>query len=176
MVSLLMDTVTHCERKASFRVLASGVCAKTVIDQCHELNITFEKLEGCGREETSHQLRYIKEPHSLAHRFDVRALATTLSHSTAGIREYLTRALEKLGRYRAIAAGLANASRTMEHSLFQHIAVQPITAPELLPKDFNLINALQDFESIWSRATKTISHERLHPLRDQASTNYQRRL
>lgn len=145
-------------------------------DQCHELNITFEKLEGCGREETSHQLRYIKELLSLAHRFDVRALATILSHPNASIRECLPRALEKLGRYRAIAAGLANASRTREHSLFQDIVVQPITAPELLPKDLNLINALQDFESIWSRATKTISHERLHPLRDQASTNYQRRL
>lgn len=176
MLSLLMDTVTHCTRKASFRVLASGVCAEKVIDQCHELNITFERLEGCGREETSHQLRHIKELLSLAHRFDVRSLATILSHSTASIREYLPRALEKLGRYRAIAAGLANASRTREHSLFQHIVVQPITAPGLLPKDFNLINALQDFESIWSRATKKISHERLRPLRDQASKNYQRRL
>lgn len=175
MVSLLMDTVSQCKHQASFSVLADGDCARRVTEQCDELNSVFERLEGCDLEGSSHQARVLRELLLLAHRFDTRSLTTVLSHSTASIREYLPRALGKLGRYRAIAAGLANASRTREHSLFQHIIVEPVAAPGVHPEDLTLNGALQDFESIWSRITNKVSHDKLHQLREQARKKYQRR-
>lgn len=148
MMSLLLDTVSHCKSQASFSVVVDVVRAKRVTDQCEELRSAFEKLETCELEERSLQVRALRDLLSLAHQFDVQYLATILSHSTGSVREYLPRAVEKLGRYRAIAAGLANASRTREHSLFQHIMVKPIANPGLHVGHLNLKDTLQDFESI----------------------------
>jgi hypothetical protein len=176
MVSLLLDTVSHCKSQASFSVLVDVVRAKRVAEQCEELKSAFEELEKCELKKRSLQVRVLRDLLSLAHQFDVQYLATILSHSTASAREYLPRAIKKLGRYRAIAAGLANASRTRKHSLFQHIMVKPIANPELNAGHLNLKDTLQDFESIWSRMTNKASHDRLHQLQEQARKKFRRRL
>ncbi|KAM0724128.1 hypothetical protein Q7P37_000009 [Cladosporium fusiforme] len=176
MVSLLMGAVSHCMHQTSSGILADGICMERVKEQCDELSTVFEELEECDPEERPHQVRVLRELLSLAHRFDVQSLPTILTHSTASVREYLLRAVEKLGRYRAIAAGLANASRTKEHSLFQHIIVQPIATPELDPNDLKSNGSLQDFESVWSRTTNKTSLHGVYQLREQAGKKYQRRL
>jgi hypothetical protein len=107
-------------------------------------------------------LRYLKEILSLAFRFDMQTLVRVLKQSRLvdlTLEGYLPKAIAKLGHYRAIAKSLAEAVRTIRHSLFKRITVRPIEPPSLLLDSGLLTDALRDFEAIWSRSASKVSQE-----------------
>jgi hypothetical protein len=173
---LLLQTMSQCKGEISIccRSDASGVAK--LQDQCQEFGAIFERLEQSDDKQT--WLQYLDELLSLAHRFGVNPLVAVLSRSRTmdpTTREYLPKAIEKLGRYRSIAKDLARASKTKNHSLFQRITVRPIELPDPPLDSRNLTGSLQDFESVWSRNAGGVSHSLLQQVREKAETKYQSR-
>jgi hypothetical protein len=107
---LLAGAVSPSRPESSAGASKNATRATKMHDQCNELNGTFEKLENST--DTDTMLQYLKELLSLAYHFDIRTLVTVLKQSNLAdstLEGYLPRAIEKLGHYRAIATGLANA-------------------------------------------------------------------
>jgi hypothetical protein len=146
-------------------------------NQCNELKGTFEKLENST--DTDTMLQYLKELLSLAYHFDIRTLVTVLKQSNiadSSLEGYLPRAIEKLGHYRAIATGLANAARTTRHPLFKRITVRSITPPNILLDNGPLNDALRNFEAVWSRSASKISPNQSKLLHEKTRVKYHSRI
>jgi hypothetical protein len=146
-------------------------------DQCDELKDAFVKLESSIEKDTL--IGHLKETLSLAYHFDVQTLVTVLkqSHLTdPNLEGYLPRAIEKLGHYRGIAGGLANAARTTRHSLFRRITVRSIEPPNLLQDNGLLTDALQNFKAIWSRSVCEDFHGQSKLLYEKTRAKYHSRV
>jgi hypothetical protein len=142
-------------------------------DQCNELKDAFEKLESSIEKDTL--IRHLKETLLLAYHFDVQTLVTVLKQSRLtdpNLEGYLPRAIEKLGHYRGIAAGLANAARTTRHSLFRRITVRSIESPNLLQDNGLLTGALQNSKAIWSRSVCEDFHGQSKLLYEKTRAKY----
>jgi hypothetical protein len=174
---LLLQTMSQCKDENSIcgRSDASGVAI--LQEQCQEFGDIFERLEKSDDKQAWFQ--HLDELLSLAHLFEVQTLAKLLNRSRTVVpstKEYLPKAIEKLGRYRSIAKGLARASKTKSHSLFQRITVRPIELPDLQKDARNLTGSLQDFESVWLRNAGGVSHSLLQLVRDKVENKYQSRI
>jgi hypothetical protein len=144
--------------------------------QCDELKDAFEKLESST--DTDTLIRHLKETLSLAYHFDVRTLVTVLKQSRLAdptLEGYLPRAIEKLGHYRGIAAGLANATKTTKHSLFSRITVYSIEPPSLLDNGL-LTDCLHNFEAIWSRSVREDFHGQSKLVYEKTKAKYHSRV
>ena len=174
---LLMGAVSPSRLGPSASTSRDIMGAVKMHNQCDELKDAFEKLESSTNTDTL--VRYLKEILSLAYHFDVRTLVTVLKQSHLADRSlegYLPRAIEKLGHYRAIAADLANAARTREHSLFKRITVRSIEPPNLLLDNGLLTNALRNFEAIWSRSVCKEFHDQSKLLYEKTRAKYHSRV
>jgi hypothetical protein len=174
---LLLQAMSECKREILNCRSSNASEVDKMQEQCKEFGEVFEDLEKCDDKQTS--LQHLDKLLSLAHQFGVHTLATVLGQSSAmdpNLKEYLPRAIEKLGRYRAIAVNLAKASETKKHSLFQSITVRPIELPGLQLDSRNFTGSLQDFERVWSRNAGGVSHDLLQQLREKAKAKYQSRI
>jgi hypothetical protein len=177
MPELLLQTMSECKREISICRQSNATKVARMQEQCKTFGEVFEGLEESDDKQTS--LQHLDKLMSLAHRFEVHTLATVLDQSSAmdpTLKEYLPRAIEKLGRYRSIATGLANASRTKKHSLFRSITVRPIELPDLKLDNRSLTSSLQDFENVWSRNAGDVSHSLLRQLREETKVKYHTRI
>jgi hypothetical protein len=176
MPELLLQTMSECKREILICRQSNATKVARMQEQCKTFGEVFEGLEESDDKQTS--LQHLDKLMSLAHRFEVHTLATVLNQSSAmdpTLKEYLPRAIEKLGRYRSIATGLANASRTKKHSLFRSITVRPIELPDLKLDNRSLTSSLQDFETVWSRNSDDVSHSLLRQLREETKVKYHTR-
>jgi hypothetical protein len=174
---LLLQTMSECEGEISICSHSNATGVAKMLEQCKDFGNVFERLEESDDRQVS--LQHLDELLSLAHLFEVQTLAKLLSHSRTinpSTKEYLPRAIEKLGRYRSIAKDLAKASKTKESSLFRSITVRPIELPDLQLDNRNLTGSLQDFERVWSRNAGGVSHSLLQQVREKAETKYQSRV
>jgi hypothetical protein len=177
MPELLLQTMSECKREISICRQSNATKVARMQEQCKTFGEVFEGLEESDDKQTS--LQHLDKLMSLAHRFEVQTLATVLDQSSAmdpTLKEYLPRAIEKLGRYRSIAMGLANASRTKKHSLFRSITVRPVELPDLKLDNRSLTSSLQDFENVWSRNADDVSHSLLQQLREETKVKYHTRV
>jgi hypothetical protein len=176
---LLLQTMSQCEAEISIcrSKNATGVATCTLEEQCQEFGDMFKCLE--ESDDWQARFHHLDKLLSLANQFEVHTLVTVLNHSRKTdpcLREYLPKAIEKLGRYRSIATNLVKASRTKKHSLFQSIIVRPIKSPELHMDACNLTTSLRDFEIVWSRNAADVSPSRLQHLREKAEAKYRSRI
>jgi hypothetical protein len=174
---LLAGAVSPSRPESSAGASKNATRATKMHDQCNELNGTFEKLENST--DTDTMLQYLKELLSLAYHFDIRTLVTVLKQSNLAdstLEGYLPRAIEKLGHYRAIATGLANAARTTRHPLFKRITVRSITPPNILLDNGPLNDALRNFEAVWSRSASKISRNQSKLLYEKTRVKYHSRI
>jgi hypothetical protein len=174
---LLSQTMLQCKGEISICRRSDASRVAKLLEQCQEFGDIFERLEESDGKQVS--LQHLYDILSLARRFETQILATVLDHSrtmNSTLKEYLPRAIEKLGRYRVIATDLAKASRTKEHSLFRSITVRPIELPGLQLDKRSLTGSLQGFERVWSRNAGDITHGLLHQVREKANAKYQTRI
>jgi hypothetical protein len=174
---LLSQTMLQCKGEISICRRSDASRVAKLLEQCQEFGDIFERLEESDGKQVS--LQHLYDILSLARRFETQILATVLNHSrttNSTLKEYLPRAIEKLGRYRVIATDLAKASRTKEHSLFRSITVRPIELPGLQLGKRSLTGSLQGFERVWSRNAGDITHGLLHQVREKANAKYQTRI
>jgi hypothetical protein len=177
MPELLLQTMSECKREISICRQSNATKVARIQEQCKRFGEVFEGLEESDNKQTS--LQHLDKLMSLAHRFEVHTLTTVLDQSSTmnpTSKEYLPRAIEKLGRYRSIATGLANASRTKKHSLFRSITVRPVELPDLKLDNRSLTSSLQDFETVWSRNADDVSHSLLRQLREGTKVKYHTRI
>lgn len=177
MLLLLAEAVSKHRHESSVGTFGNVPGMTGIHKQSKELKIVFQKLEDSNDKDTL--LQCLRKLLSLAIHFDVQALVTILQQSRAvdpTLQDYLPKAISKLGLYRAIATGLANAARTTRHSLFERITVRPIKGPDLQPDNGTLNSALQDFEAVWSRSVKDTSYDLLRPLHEITKSRYHSRI
>lgn len=173
---LLAATLIHCKGEPLVATSSDSDAATKIREQCIELRGVFEDLENSDDKEAL--LQHLMKLCSMAYQFDVRALDTILKQlpiTDLSLKEYLPRAVEKLGRYRAIAIDLINAARTTKHTLFRRITVRSIKPPGL-PNDGALITTLRDFHAVWSRTTSRDVRNQTTRLQAETRTKYQNRI
>lgn len=170
----LLKTISQCHDEA---LVANARVFPTLRQQCIALNDAFQILEDSA--ESDDKTRHVECIIALAKQIDLQTLATALGQSRevhSCLREYMPRALQKLGRYLDIARGLVNAARTTQHALFQRIVVLPVEPPEWSTGNHTPPIANQQFESVWSRAAATIPRNRSQGPHQQAKKKYEARI
>lgn len=173
---LLAEIISQCRNEPAVAPLQDRATMLDLYRQSDTLKGAFEKLE--YSDDQSLLLQHVTEILSLAHHFNIWALESTLEHShvmNPSLKQYLPRAVKKLGRYCAIATDLINASRTTSHTLFRRISVQPIEPPKSL-NDGTLIATLTSFDAVWSRITSKAAHGQAKLLRAKTMAKYQNRI
>lgn len=151
---LLGEALAHPQLRTKIKDPDTKAKLGRMRDHHQKLGRCFQDLEESTTRES--KLQGVKKVVSLTHEIDVLALIRILSgcnRLNVSLRDYLPRAVEKLGRYRAVALNLSNAARTIDHSLFQRITVLPVQP--LLPslQQSTLTKSLQDSVISWGRLT-----------------------
>ena len=109
MLLLLAEAVSKHRHESSVGAFGNVPGKTGIHKQSNELKVVFQKLEDSNDKDTL--LQCLRKLLSLAIHFDVQALVTILQQSHAAnptLQDYLPKAIRSLGRYRAIATGLAN--------------------------------------------------------------------
>ncbi|KAK6441245.1 hypothetical protein LTR95_002526 [Oleoguttula sp. CCFEE 5521] len=173
---LLAETVSQCRVEPAVATLEDSNTMIDLYEQSDAFKGVFERLEHTDDRDVL--VQHITEILSMAHRFDLWALRTILKHShvtNPSLKQYLPRAVEKLGHYRAITTDLINAARTASHTLFRRITIQPIEPPVLL-NDGTLIATLRKFDAIWSRIARKATHDLTERFHAKTMAEYQGRI